>query len=200
MKRILLFISLLLIAIFSSIACTLPYNNKSYSDTILNLYMSEDKRTLVLISTKYHYVFKDIEQQTEDFFVAQTLLKYTANDLDYSMSLDDNNSVNLNLYLTMKGKALTSEQKDWLESHNFHTATKEGNPSKDFYSGGAFAYGKRYKSSSTVNENIIKLPKPIDIKIAEMSNSEKADKTPLKFDEVLSIDNNLLFAVFKKEN
>ncbi len=200
MKRILLFISLLLIAIFSSIACTLPYNNKSYSDTILNLYMSEDKRTLVVISTNYHYIFRDIEQQTEDFFVAQTLLKYRANDLDYSMSLDNNNSVNINFYLTLKGKELTSAQKDWLENHNFHTLTKEGNPSKDFYSGGVFAYGKRYKSSSTVNENIIKLAKPIDIKVAEMANSKKANKTPLKFDEVLSLDNNLLLAVFKKEN
>ncbi len=184
--------------LFSLISCSLPYSdNSSYKDSILNIYVSEDATYFIMVGEKFHYVSSPLNQNTQAFFLAQNLVKYTPNNFDFNLHKEANETISFNLSFKIEADKLDATQKNFLENHNISYLERKDGKETNLYTGGFFFKGKRYRADANFNRQIVKLQKTIAIKIAELDTKDKATSTPIKINDAkVSFESEILQELF----
>ena len=203
MKKIFIPFIIISIAIFSSINCSYPYDNKieNYKETIISFYTTEDKDRLLILGQKYNYLLSfRSEERGINFLKAQKIVDYKPEDLEISIHIQSDQTLSVNFSLVLDGDNLNEEQKTWLMTHDFYqTLRKDGN-NDNLYHGGLSANGKRYESDSNINSSIKKFSKSIKVKVTEAEYFEEPSrKLGLMMEgEMISWENIILYPFMTK--
>jgi len=207
MKKLFLSITAVAIVIFLSLGCVTKQlwkdrtRGEPYQERIISFYTNLDKKEIVFIGDKYHYIFT---KNTEDFIPLiknRKLLKLNDKNINIYATTDrqDSRKVQAHIMIHITKSELNTEQIAWLESHGYslvhvppHYGSKYAQPVKEHPEPMVFMYtheyhleGTRYIADQKVNTQVIKLKKPIELEVVEFqvinkkSTLYKVAMTPL---------------------
>jgi len=195
MKKLFLSITALAIVIFLSLGCVTKQVWKDkvraepYNERIISFYNNREEEKIIFIGEKYHYIFDKGTNAFSKFLEAKKLLKLKENHLYINANTDreDKQQMYATLSFGFKKENLNQEQKDWLEKYNGFYVNTTPMQHTPYYSTVALPIqadthpymvsyqlsGKRYQSNSQVNNQVVKLDKPIDIEVVEFNITDK---------------------------
>ena len=202
MKRFFIPFVASIIAVFSSIGCTLGYPKvQSYQEEIQSFYTNEEKSTLLLIGKKYHYLFVNQEEKISDFLQAEKLLGYNPEDLELTLTRRVNQNISIQFHLKFSVDTLNSEQTTWLETHGFYRTERKDGTRLNHYSGGLFFEGTRYKTDKKIDNKAVKLDKALTVKVLELDSSNSdLNATLLKLnDDIFEINGQIVEPMFTQQ-
>ncbi len=179
---------------FSSMGCvtkqvwTDKMKVRQYDERIISFYSNMEKNEVVFIGQKYHYI---LNQNTEDFMhllKARKLLNLSAQNLQVrtTVSRADKREIGAYLKVYFKQEAVTPEQEEWLKKNHYRLMQHDGyfNENKIYNPNEAYVvsyyyikdyniHGTRYVANSEVNQKVVMLKKPMDIKVEEYYKSDE---------------------------
>jgi len=192
---------------FSSLGCVTKQvwedrvHGKPYPELILSFYANKEKKEILFIGEKYHYIFNKNTENFIDLLQAKDLLKLTQKNLSfYAMTgRDDPRVMQSDIHVQFKKSDLNSEQREWLEAHHFreqeipllpppppipkdlneterrvsYPYTRQDINLTDFYMTNYNIGGSRYLATPEVNSKILKLKEPIPVDIMEFEIEKK---------------------------
>jgi len=185
MKKLLILISALSIAIFLSFGCVTKNVWKEldrpfpYNETIISFYSNVDKEEVLFIGEKYHYIFNE---HTKDF-IALLKQKEFLQLIDRKLSIDahlyprDNGKISVHIEIEFKKNELNKAQKEWFLMYAENNGREYSRPIYDtekIYQVYFNIKGTRYHAKAEVNNHVVKLQKPIPLSIVEYKKEKKS--------------------------
>jgi hypothetical protein len=174
LKKVFLSISVIVIGIFLSLGCVTKQvwteNHKAfpYNETIISFYSNTEKKEIIFIGKKYHYIFNKHTKNFIALLKQKELLKL----IDRKLSVDanlyprDNGEVSAHIEFEFKKSKINKAQKEWLIKY----AQDNGEIYRVFFN----IKGTRYYAKSEVNSQVLKLQKPIPLSINEYKIEKKS--------------------------
>ena len=185
MKKLLILISALSLAIFLSFGCVTKQvwteKNKPspYNETIISFYSNVDKKEVLFIGEKYHYIFN---KRTEDFIELlkqRNFLRLIDRKLSVNANVTpfDNRKILASIKIEFKKSEINKAQKEWLikyAENNERTYGSSIHETEEVYSVYFHIEGTRYHATAEVNSKVVKLQKPIPLSIVEYKKEKKS--------------------------
>ena len=186
--------TLLTIAWFSSIGCVTKqvWTDKTraepYQERIISFYSNQEKEEILFIGEQYHYIFNKGTKDFMPLLSAKELLNLSDKNINIYASLarQDNRKANAHVMIHMKKSELNSQQITWLEEHNFSLIQadpyygtehiyhpNEQVTSVAIYTKEYHLEGTRYRANKEVNQQVVKLKKPLEIEVIEFYKSNE---------------------------
>lgn len=194
MKKLFLSITAIALLIFLSLGCvtkqvwTDPTKADPYQERIISFYSNIEKEEILFIGEKYHYIFNKGTKEFMPLLSAKELLNLSDKNINVytATNRQDNRNVGTHIRVHMKKSELNSEQITWLTEHNYmliqtdpHYGTdhvyqaNEQVPTVDTYTKEYYLQGRRYISSQEVNNNVVRLKKPLEIEVIEFKKYDE---------------------------
>ena len=188
--------TLLTVVWFSSMGCvtkqvwTDPVKGSKYNESIISFYTNFEKNEIVFIGKEYHYFFEERTEAFMELLKAKKLLELSDKHLQIHASTGyrDPRKMRANMMVHFKKSELNTEQQTWIEEHGFHLIhtrsyfgespdyyheSNESLPLIDIYTMNYHIEGHRYVASSAVNNQVVKLKKPLFLSISEFKVKHK---------------------------
>ncbi len=174
------------LAIFLSMGCVTKQVWKDkvrgvpYQERIISFYNNTEEEKIIFIGEKYHYIFDKGTKAFLKFLEAKKCLtlKEESRNIRATLPKIDKQKVEVTLSFQFKKNDLTKKQERWL-LHEKNMAFiggggVDGNKT-DIYGYVLYynLFGKRYRATPQVNSKVVKLEKPIDIKVIEFQIIDK---------------------------
>lgn len=184
MKKILIAFMVIVIGLFSSLACVTKdlwrgTDVNPYTETIVSFYSSPSKDEIIFIGQKYHYIFDQGTTELQTVLRAREFLTLNQKNLNIHAYTEkkDGSVIHAGIGIDFEEHLLHPRQKAWLSAHNFLLQ----NSYVPMMIKSFPLIGKRYKANQEVNKNAIKLQQPIQLQINEHSSNTlyKILMTPL---------------------
>ena len=121
-----------------------------------------------MLGEKFHYISRPLNQNTQEFFLAQNLVKYTPNNFEFNLHKEANETISFNLYFTIEADRLDATQKTFLENHHISYLESKNDKETNLYTGGFFFKRKRYRADTNFNSQISKLKKPSPLRLQNL--------------------------------
>ena len=160
-----------------------------YSETIVAFYINHQKKEIAFIGEKYHYIFNKKTEPFSQLLKQRVFLNLAKKNLhiDSYINYKDNRIINSSINVNFLASELSSKQKKWLESHQFHkrklplsvylhprSSNWEGSKMVEVYQYNNYNIkGIRYQADLKVNQKALKLKEPIILKIQDWKIEEK---------------------------
>ena len=194
MKKLFLSITAIALLIFLSLGCVTKqvWTDKTkanpYQERIISFYSNEQSKEILFIGEKYHYIFNKETQALMTLLKAKELLNLSDKNINVYASIDrqDNRKAQAHIMIHMKKSELNTQQIAWLEENNFYTIhadpyygtehryqANEQVPKVTIYTNEYRIEGSRYIANLEVNKQVIKLKKPLSIKVIEFYKSDE---------------------------
>ena len=150
-----------------------------YDETIISFYSNAEKEEVLFIGEKYHYIFN---KHTKDFMALlkqKELLKLIDRELSVDANLypRDNGKVSAHIEFEFKKSELNKAQKEWLIKYAQNNGREYSRPMHDteeIYRVFFNIKGTRYYAKSEVNSQVVKLQRPIPLRIVEYKIEKKS--------------------------
>ncbi len=179
---------------FSSMGCvtkqvwTDPTKAEPYQEHIISFYANKEKEEILFLGEKYHYIFNEGTKEFMPLLSAKELLNLSDKNINVNATTDqqDNRNIGIDIRIYMKKSELNSEQIKWLKEHNYTLIqatpyhdinhvyqANEQVPAIPTYTKAYHLHGRRYIASQEVNDNIVKLKKPLEIEVIEFKKYDE---------------------------
>ena len=185
MKKIFLIIMVIVVGVFLSFGCvtkqvwTDKRKNFPYAETIISFYSNAEKKEVLFIGEKYHYIFNKQTKQFIELLKRKEFLKLTDRELNIYASIAprDSREISAQIEIQFKENELNKAQKEWLLNKADGDGRIDSSPINYFdaiYSVNYNIRGTRYRAKSEVNAQVVKLQKPIPLTISEYKLEKKS--------------------------